>query len=86
MLNPDFNSQPETYTERWLRHTREDTAAALFDEAFDELLARQDRIASYAPSDLPRAIPLAPRNDPSSGGRSVLPSGPATSEDERKAA
>lgn len=91
MYNPDHNTYPETYTEKWLRHTREDTDAALFDEAFDELLARQDRLAEYAPQTetgparSTRPVSEFPPRE-STGG--CFPSRPPVGEDhdERKAA
>lgn len=87
MYNPDHNTYPETYTEKWLRHTREDTAAALFDEAFDELLARQERMESYAPAG-PQTGALAPLFPPRESTGGCFPSRPPVGEDhdERKAA
>jgi hypothetical protein len=54
MTNPDFNTRGESYQDMVLRLTRDDNAAAGFDEAFDELLARQERMDEYAGRQVPR--------------------------------
>lgn len=87
MTNPDFNTRGESYQDMVLRLTRDENTGAAFDEAFDELLARQERLESYAPAE-PQSGALAPLFPPRTTTGGCFPSRPPVGEDhdERKAA
>jgi len=75
-----YDPPEETYTDFWIRETRDEHG---FAEEFDRLLARQDRIDDHTPdSAQPHLVRRADREP----AGSPAPAGSRTSFDQRKAA